>query len=371
MSKPSATKVASRTIDSLFDIPICELKSIIENALRTDPITSLNIRIEHESTGNGMSSDAFLPTFSYQTESGISGELTCFVKRQLQTSHREAPHYLTAEKVGIPTPTYFGHWIGPKQEEILFLEFLPECGIDLQSREEVLAMVNLIACINTAPLRSAEFEITAPASTKQQVDEMNQGAERELKPKLAQVWQSGLAGEIGTEVQQLCTKHPQAIELLMRYLAYLHAQIVTLPKDALIQGDTGPHQMGWRIRENKRELVVFDLDWCIGRRFHDIGYILHNYLGDCSLSVETIATHYLTAYHEWGGAETPLHEFLEATRWLADEDKFWSCPWLWETARKQLVGGDPHIDANPTNFPAWLYQTLEELLQAAIDHKTS
>lgn len=365
MAKQSAKQIPPYRVDTLFDVPLSKLRSIVEQAIQVGPVIELAISIEHEIVGSGMSSEIVVPTISYQTRSGAQGEIRMLVKRQLKLEHQEAQHYLAAEKAGIPTPRYFGHGAGSWGEEVLFLEFLPECGIDDQNEAEVRSLVNLVACINTAPLRFTEFKILDPGSQEKQVDAMHKGVAEGLIPQLRQIWKSGAAGEVNPSLQRLCHAHPQGVEVLQNYIFDLHQQIATLPQDALVQGDTGPHQMGWRLTPQGKALLVFDLDWRVGRRFHDIGYILHNYLGDSVLSQTEIATHYLAAFQRWGGDDVALADFLEATRWLADEDKLWFCPWLWETALKQIAGGDAHVDANPNNFPTWLTTNLSELLEAA------
>ncbi|MEM7132009.1 MAG: hypothetical protein AAF702_37205 [Chloroflexota bacterium] len=312
-----------------------------------------------------MSSDSLIPTFSYQAAADVSGELRLFIKRQMHVESREAPYYHTAQKANIPTPAYYGHLNGSNGEEILFLEFLPECGVDEQKEAEICDLVSLMACINTAPLRCTEFKVPEPITQEEQVGEMWQYAEQYLIPKLQEIWGSATLGEVGTENQVLCRQYPDGPRALKAYAFALTQQAASIPKDALIQPDAGAHQMGWRMTSEGKRLVVFDLDWKIGRRFYDIGYILHNYLDKAILSKAEIATHYLKEYTRWGGEETALQDFLSMTQGFADEDKLWSCPWLWDMARKQLTGNDPSFSANGNNFPAWLHQYLRSLLESA------
>ncbi len=365
MDIQSAHRIPSETVDALFGIPKSELIPIIEKAAQAGPVISLEIRVEYETTAKGMLSETLVPTFSYQTASGATGEALIFVKRQLDSEAREAPFYLEAETADIPTPKYYGNRIGSQGEEILFLEFLPVVGVDKNNAGEVREMVELIARINTAPLRCAEFTIPAPIPPEQQVIRMERDVEQRLIPTLEQIWESGAAGEVGAEIERLCRENPQAIATLKRYVFALHERIVSLPEDALIQGDTGSHQMGWRRSAAGKQLVVFDLGWCVGRRFYDIADIVHDYLRDSVLSQEEIAGHYLAEYRRWGGEEVALQDFLEATHWLAEEGKLWICPWLWQTSLKQIAGGDPQVEANPNDFPTWLCNNLTELLEAA------
>ena len=120
--------------------------------------------------------------------------------------------------------------------------------------------------------------------------------------------------------------------------------------------------MGWRVTSEGKELVAFDLDFCIGRRFSDISYIVHDQLGNSALPREEIATHYLAKYARWGGEDMPLGIFLEKMRWLADYDRLWSLPWLWKVSLDQVKGGDPSVDENENDFQAWLHENLTTFL---------
>jgi len=350
-----------RIVDAVFDIPIPDLVPIVENAVHDGPVKSLEMRIEHEILNKGMSSRTIIPTFYYRTESGTTRDMTIFVKRQSKLDTREAPQYLRAEKAGVPTPRYYGHLDGSRGEEIIFLEFLPECGIDDQSEMEVRALVGLIAHINTVPLRDNHFGMPELVPREQAARHIQLDLEQNLIPRLEQIWESGAAGEVGLEVQTLCSKNPRGAEVLKQRAFALAHGIAALPEDSLIQGDTGAHNMGWRVTPEGKELVAFDLDFHLGRRFYDIGYIMHNQLGDSTLSLEEIATHYLAEYTRWGGENVTLEDFLEQTRWLADYDMLWSLPWLWQTALDQIEGGNPGVDENGNDFPAWLHECLSAI----------
>ncbi|MBC8232218.1 hypothetical protein H8E77_21950 [bacterium] len=363
MSRQSAKRIPSRMVSAVFDIPKSDLISIVESAVHNGPVTSLEIQVEHEILNKGMSSETIIPTFYYRTECGTTGDVTVFVKRQSKLDIREAPEYIRAEKTDIPTPRYYGHFDGSRGEEIIFLEFLPEIGIDNQDEAEVQALVSLIAHINTVPLRYEHFGIPKPVPREQAARDIQLDFEQNLIPRLEQILASGAAGEVGLDVQTLCGKNPRGVEVLSKYAFILAHRIATLPEDSLVQGDTGGHNMGWRVIPEGKELVAFDLDFQLGRRFYDIGYIMHNQLEDSALSTEEIAIHYLGEYTRRGGEDIILGDFLKQTRWLADYDMLWSLPWLWRTALKQIEGGNPSVDENGNDFPAWLHEYLRTLLE--------
>lgn len=364
MNKQSAKKIPSRNIDKIFGISKNDLIPIIEHAIQNSPVTSLEICVEYESLNKGMRSETIISTFSYETKSGIIGDIALFVKRQLKSNFRETPHYIMAAEVDIPTPRFYGHLIGNEGEEVLFLEFLPECGIDDQNAIEVQALISLIARINTAPLRCDQLNIQKPVNSEQQTRDIQHDFAQNLIPKLRDLWKSGAAGEVSPGVQQLCSDNPKGVEILKRYAFSLAYQIAALPEDALAQGDTGAHNMGWRRTPQGRELVVFDLNFHVGRRFYDIAYIMHNQLGDSALSLEEIGVHYLAEYQKWGGEGIVLEDFMQQTRILANSDMLWSLPWLWQTALEQKKGGSPGIDENQNDFAAWLHDYLKTLLMA-------
>lgn len=357
--------VVPSVVDDIFGISPTDLLPIVECAVQESPLTLLKLSLEHECLHKGMRSEVLIPTLYYRDASGIYGAVTFFVKRQRDPEAQEETHYHVAAQADIPTPRCYGCFTGTEGEEILVLELLAGHGIDEQNEAEVRALVSLVARINSAPLRCPGLVTTQPLPMAQRVRESQLDIEERLVPELEHIWEGSLRGKAGPDIQELCRENPQGVQELAHYALSLTVRSASLPQDAFIQGDAGSHNMGWRITPEKRELVSFDLEFSIGSRFYDISYIMHHHLGDSALSLEEIAIHYLTEYAHWGGETIGLSTFLDASRWLADSDKLWSLPWLWNTSLKQIRGGDPTLEVNSNDFPAWLHTYLAALLESA------
>ena len=169
MTKQPAKRVSAKAVETIFDIPKSNLIPIVEIATHVSPIVGLEIRLTHEKQGHqGAESESVIATFYYQTDTTTSGEIVIFIKRQHSPDKCEAADYLAFAQAGIPTPNYYGHLTGTNGEEILFLEFLPDIGINLKDVFEIREWVGLLAKISATKLPFAHFSIPEASPVQEQ-----------------------------------------------------------------------------------------------------------------------------------------------------------------------------------------------------------
>ena len=368
MSMPSAKRSTPKTVEAIFDIPKSELIPIVENAVEDGPITLLGMEIAHETEHKGAQSVTIIPTFYYQTARGKYGKIPIFVKRQLNATHREADNYFAFEEVGIPTPKCYGHLVGANGAEILFLEFLPEIGLDVQDEFEVREWLGLLAQISATPLPFAHFKINSEILEAEA--ERDKRWQQDWESSLKRMWEKGTEGELGAKIKALCGDYPSGVAILKDYQSHVDKQTTRISKDALAQGDACDHNLGWRITDQGKEIVVFDLGFKIGHRFADISYVIDGQLQSCPLSPKEIASCFLNQYNDLSGESVTLEEFLYEAAWFADADKLYSLPWLLDIALSGELTAETsspnEIEKNRTMIQdCWLYDNLTKLLESA------
>jgi len=361
VSKQPAKRVSPKLVDTLFNISkselISELIEVVEKATEAESIVDLKIKIEFEKQGHqGEKSASVISTFCYQTVTSATGEITIFVKRIHASDTHERDDYLAFAQVGIPTPKYYGHLINPKGEEILFLEFLPDIGIDLQNAFEIRAWIGLLAQISATRLPFSHFILPEIDLNKKSTADFQW-----WKPTLKRIWQVGSNGEIGLSIQSLCLTNPHAVPMISDYGVAVEKRVAGM-KRGLCQGDACVQNVGWRT--GKQEIVVFDLGFSVGPRFYDISNVM-SALSESVLSQREITTYFLAQYAKWGGRAISLGAFLSEVAWLSDVRRLWCLPWYLEMSLSGRVDWTDNTEAGKQAFQHWLYDGLDQLLQSA------
>ena len=131
----------------------------VEQAASVSDIYTLNITIEHEKQGHlGTGSDSIIATFRYRTDAGITGTVILFVKRSHARAEQEIANYVAFMAAGLPTPRYYGHVTDRESRKILFLEYLPDIGIDHDDPFGVKAWLSMRARISATSLPVAHLK---------------------------------------------------------------------------------------------------------------------------------------------------------------------------------------------------------------------
>lgn len=357
MAQQSAKRIAPKIVETVFDISKSDLIPIVENASQSGPIVDLEIKIEHETQGKGTESKNAIATFYYQTKAKTMGMITLFVKHFLHTDSSEVHTYQAFGEVGIPTPKFYGHRLGPNGEEILFLELLPETGIDAKSEFEVLQCVRLVAQINTLPLPFCHFSIPEPKPNKRP------DPNPQWIHTLTEIWEKAPAGELGVEIQVLCHENPDGFEILTDYAWYLTRQRNNFQHQGLINGDLSVNDFGWRITTSGKEIVAFDLiEYQIGPRFLDICNLMMGELLDDVVSYPKMGTHYLAMYNQLSGKSVTVDEFFDEVTFLSESGRYWDITFALEQAFSGKAAGD---NVTWATHWYWLHRRLKELLESA------
>lgn len=341
--------------DTVFGIHKSELIPIVENATQAGPIVNIEIEVEDSMPAvEGTESESVIATFSYQTETGTRGIIPMFVKHFLHTDWGEADNYLAVAQVDIPTPRFYGYRFGSKGEEILFLELLASTQIDLHSEAEVLEWIRLVAQINTTPLPFAHFKIPEPQPNNPMIPNP------QWVSTVHTIWEKGLKGELGIDVQSLCCENPQGSEVLTDYARHLGRlrKLKNLQRTALVNGDFAIQNFGWRITESGKEIVAFDLtDLQVDYRFCDISRIMGGEVSNCVFSDKELGIHYLTVYNELSNSRMTQDEFFEEVTLLSDSGKYVRLAHLLKSSLE-----DKGSDTNKDKYS--LHRIVKELLES-------
>lgn len=359
MTKQPAKSISPIAVDTLFNISKADLFPIVENATQVGPIMDFEIKLTHEKQGHkGAESESVIATFYYKTETASSGEIIMFIKRQHAPEKRESKDYFAFAQVGIPTPKYYGHLEGINGEEILFLEFLPDIGIDLKDISEIREWIGLLAKISATELPFAHFSLPEASDIKKQPADPTW-----WKPSLIRIWEQGVKGELGEDLQALCAENPHGVSALTDYGVQVEKRAAQMGKE-LHQGDACIQNVGWRITEAGKEIVVFDLGFSVGQRFYDIGNAMRA-LRESDISQEVIATHFLAEYAKWSGKHIVLKNFLSDMGWISDIIELWCLPWFLDMSQSGDVDWTDDIEAGKDAFRQWLYEGLTQLLESS------
>lgn len=357
MAQQSAKRIAPKIVETVFNISKSDLIPIVKNASQSGPIVDLEIKIEHETQGKGTESKNAIATFYYQTEAKTMGMITLFVKHFLHTDGSEVNIYRAFDEVGIPTPKFYGHRLGPNGEEILFLELLPEIGINAKSEFEVLQCVRLVAQINALPLPFCHFSIPEPKPNKRP------DPNPQWIHTLAEIWEKAPAGELGVEIQLLCYENPNGFEILTDYAWYLTRQRNNFQHQGLINGDLTVGDFGWRITTTGKEIVAFDLiEYQVGPRFLDICNLMMDEFSDNVVSYTKMGTYYLAMYNQFSGKSVTLDEFFDEVTFFSESNRYWNITFALKQALSDKAAGD---NVSWTTHKDWLHRRLKELLESA------
>jgi len=335
----------------IFGLTKAQLRPIVERAAG-EPVSSFNIRIDHEVMGyHGGSAEKLIPTFTYETTSGHLGETTVFVKRFYveYSGSREACHYQHLAPLDVAIPEMYGAIRDNQEREILFIEYVdvlaqPEGNRPAYSDESFRTdpelfpnFVRIVAQIN-AVCPPAEYALILKPDT----DMWGEKCCADSPAALSRIWNCAIAGQLGEALQQTCSAAPDAPAHLCQLAERLPGLVVRMEL-GLVHGDLFLEQIGRRRQTG--DLLLFDLeDIELAPRFCDIAYWLGapDDVERRCLSREELARLYLAEYCKNGGASPPEQVFLEETYTLWLVHNFSLLGWYlnevldepWERTRK-------------------------------------
>ena len=111
----------------------------------------------------------------------------------------------------------------------------------------------------------------------------------------------------------MCQENADGVERLGRYRLAIEQRVDRFEKDGLSQGDPCSQNVGWRVCDSQRELVVFDLEGLnVGHRFENAINVMADLRErDYALSQAEMVAHLLDEYDRFGGPPVTREGFLE------------------------------------------------------------
>lgn len=309
----------------IFGLTTTELWPVVES-VAGEAVESFSVAVHEQLPAalQGGDGEYVIPTISYTCSAGRTGTETIFVKRQqrVDLEDRESPHYEYLSRYGAPIPKFHGHQEDSEGRQITFLERL----VWFEGNEaEFLAQPDRLRKFLAA---SARFK--AVPISDDYADRLGQwDLERTLipdtwLPAIDSIWAAALRGELGPELERLCTEKEDRVPLLRELASTTLADIQSLPQ-GLNHCDHRLGNAGWR--RGTGEMVFYDLGVFLGPRFDDVtnylggdGVIRYyssrdHYLPRC-ISREEAALHFLGEFERAGGGKIPLGDLLAETHTL-------------------------------------------------------
>jgi hypothetical protein len=320
-------------VTPVFGLTKAQLQPIVDN-IANQPVASFHITVRHQVQGfSGYSADKIIPTFTYTTESGCSGEATVFVKRFHRTGPAEAHHYVHLQKHDAPIPGMYGVMTDPDGRELLFLEYLDPIG-DIQDSERFFDDIhNFRHCLAA----TAHFNAIKPSG-----EYADQLPRRDVRKGLSDacitlehLWKHAYKNDLGDALKKLCFESQDELAQLQEFAVGLIEPIVKMGT-GLIHGDIYPENTGWR--RGTKELLILDLEWIgFGPRFWDAAMLLgaSGEMQPQQQHRDELARYYLEQYAHWGGEAPSLKQFAEdtSTLWVAQRLSM-----MWFGLRRALDG---------------------------------
>jgi hypothetical protein len=317
---PGCDRRSDADVTPVFSLTKAQLRPVVER-IAGEPVTSFNIRIDHEVMGYyGGSAEKLIPTFAYGTASGRSGETNVFAKRFYPeySGSLEARHYQHLTSSGAAIPRMYGAVRDAQDRQVLLIEYVDVLAQPRSDRpafsDESFRMdselfpgfVRVVAQLNAIRPMAEHALILKPDT-----DMWGEECCADTPDVLSRIWSCALAGKLGEALQQTCSAAPDAPAQLCQLAERLPGQVERMEL-GLVHGDLFLEQIGRRWQTG--DLLLFDLeDVELAPRFCDIAYWLgapDDVERRCA-SREELARLYLAAYRERGGAAPSEQVFLE------------------------------------------------------------
>ncbi len=342
--------------NEIFNKYYYEVLPILENAAQDGTIVSYTIKEENEIWGmRGYSAEKSIPTFYYNTKSGGRGSVVIFVKH-MTCGKPEAPFFKLLSEMGLPVPKYYGHLMDQHGEEIIFMEYLKEIGVDHTNEFEVQQFVGIVARFNAVNIH--ELRLENPDRKVSDFD-MDQWIEN-----LRKVYENGLSGKIGSYIQNFCKTNPREDVFPDKWVSCVYENIVKM-KVGLNHNDPGYQNIGWR--KNRKDILFFDLhNVGLAPRFSDISKVMAWLnAAKTSMSNHAIASLYLKEYARWGGQIISLDDFLEEIRWMTIANDLSILPFQLMQSLSGKVDYTDNIEEGKKANQVWLLKGLNSLSHAS------
>ena len=356
---------SSNNATNIFGLTRPQLRPIVNSIAQDVPVISFDITVERQVQGYyGYSAEKLIPTFSYTTQSGATGESTVFVKRFHRTGPAEAHFYACLQEYRAPIPRMYGALIDSEGREILFLEYVEPIG-DIQACERFADDLDNLRKSLAATAHFNAIQLSAEDVSQLPFKDVGQGL-ADTCETLEHIWDHACLGELGADLKRLCLSSQNGLSQLQALAEGLIEPVAKM-RSGLIHSDIAPENTGWR--RCTGELLILDLEWIgIGPRFFDAAHWLGGAPDDLQphcCQRDELAQYYLDQYVLRGGEETPLDQFMKEVSilWIAQNFTM-----LWFSLARALDGQvdwTEDREAGRRSAGEWLYQELDALFQIA------
>lgn len=285
--------------------------------------------LAHQKQGLNGGDNSHILTLRYPARSAgliAMRSQTIFVKHSTDPLRAEAAKYHFLAAQAVPVPRLLAALI-KGDTEIILLEFLNEIGIDFHSPEEVNGLLDLVARLNAVQNPPALFD-PRPGLPQAEFDESVRAALRVLADR------------------QMLT----ASEAARWFAAYLAAQEAakSMPT-ALNHNELYFQQVGWAQSENRRELVLFDLETMMNcPRFADIANILFPLAAASGRTQKDLLETYLERLSHHHGPHLRFDQAMPELRLLRVRESCYSLPWLSAASDEGLANRTEHLSITLT-----------------------
>jgi len=197
----------------IFDLSHADLQPIVES-IAGEAVATFDVRVDTRVHGRyGLGGDKTIPTFSYETRSGHTGQATVLAKRQETPSLREADHYRYLAARGAPIPLLYGFVEDSQRREIIFLEYLDEItSTDWFTKDDAKfrCFLSLIAHLNA--IRPCQEYVGMLKSSPGHLI----WSERlsDARQSFEVIWPRAQSGTLGDAFRDLCVADNGGLELL-------------------------------------------------------------------------------------------------------------------------------------------------------------
>jgi hypothetical protein len=318
----------------IFGLTRSELWPVLRAASGVEHVRDFSATIDRSLRDyHGGCGDKLIPTITFTTPAGETQRATVFVKRLNWEGCSEAEHYLRLRQQRFPTPELYGVLADSQGQEILFLEFLEEIGVQEDSIEDWREFFSLMARFNAleitpdyaAVLPRIDYDETsirrwrAPEGSGEAISnrlshDLSLPGEW-VSEMIRACFEEGRAGDLGDQLAALCRDPEEQLRHIFRSMQALGQELAQMPV-GLVHFDFLHDQVGWR--NGRREIVLFDIHKnCIGPRFYDAAVYLGlpdwsgppARLRQMAPFRAELAKHYLAEYARWGGPVVSLQQF--------------------------------------------------------------
>jgi len=313
----------------IFGLSKSQILPILSNIVG-DKVLSFDININHQVQGyRGYSADKIIPTFTYITESGLTGEVTVFIKKFYDSGPVEVHHYVYLQKYNAPIPRMYGFLTDTEQHEILFLEYLEPIG-DVEACRTFTSNIE-----HFRKLLSVAAKFNAIKPSDEYIEHLSyRNFDNGLKNAVSvldDLFDHALKGELGNDLKQFCLESQHELSNLQKFTLSLINPINHI-EIGLLHGDIYPENTCWN--KDKSELIIIDFEHVgLGPRFYDVALWLGS--PDHIKKYNDLHQHYLGQYNDLSDKLVTLKDFVNEVfiLWFA-----WNLTGLWFPLGRALDG---------------------------------